>query len=67
MKVTIDEKSGYCFGVEYAIQMAEQEMEESGQLYCLGDIVHNSMEVERLNKKGLRIIDRDELKALRDC
>ena len=67
MKVTIDEKSGYCFGVEYAIQMAEQEMEESGQLYCLGDIVHNSMEVERLNKKGLRIIDREELKALRDC
>jgi len=67
MKVIIDEKSGYCFGVEYAIQMAEQEMEESGQLYCLGDIVHNSMEVERLNKKGLKIIDREELKNLRDC
>lgn len=67
MEVVIDEKSGYCFGVEFAIQMAEEEMEESGTLYCLGDIVHNSMEVERLNKKGLKIIDRDELKELEDC
>ena len=67
MEVTIDEKAGYCFGVEYAIQMAEQEMEEDGALYCLGDIVHNSMEVERLNKKGLKIIDREELKNLTNC
>ncbi len=67
MEVIIDEKAGYCFGVEYAIQMAEQEMEEDGKLYCLGDIVHNSMEVERLNKKGLKIIDREQLKNLRDC
>ncbi|UZR93993.1 4-hydroxy-3-methylbut-2-enyl diphosphate reductase [Chondrinema litorale] len=67
MEITIDNKAGYCFGVEYAIQMAEQEMEDNGQLYCLGDIVHNSMEVERLNKKGLQIIDRDELKQLRNC
>ncbi|MEH0154931.1 4-hydroxy-3-methylbut-2-enyl diphosphate reductase [Limibacter armeniacum] len=67
MKVTIDEKSGYCFGVEFAIQMAEEEMEDSGSLYCLGDIVHNSMEVDRLYKKGLRVIDREEMKDLRDC
>lgn len=67
MNVTIDQNSGYCFGVEYAIQMAEDEMEESGSLYCLGDIVHNDMEVERLYKKGLRIIDRDQLKELKDC
>jgi len=67
MKVEIDENSGYCFGVEFAIQMAEDEMTEGQELYCLGDIVHNSMEVERLFKKGLRTIDREELKNLRDC
>lgn len=67
MKITIDKNSGYCFGVEYAIQMAEDEMEQSGFLYCLGDIVHNDMEVERLHGKGLRIIDHEQLKELRDC
>lgn len=67
MKVEIDENSGYCFGVEFAIQMAEDEMNEGNQLYCLGDIVHNSMEVERLYNLGLRTIDREELKNLRDC
>jgi 4-hydroxy-3-methylbut-2-enyl diphosphate reductase len=67
MKVTIDQKSGYCFGVEYAIQMAEDEMNDSGFLYCLGDIVHNDMEVERLYKKGLRIIDHAQLLQLKDC
>lgn len=67
MKIEIDEKSGYCFGVEFAIQMAEDEMEEGKELYCLGDIVHNSMEVERLFKKGLRTITREELVALKDC
>ncbi len=67
MKVTIDQNSGYCFGVEFAIQMAEDEMEESKNLYCLGDIVHNDMEVQRLHEKGLRIISRDDLANLRDC
>ncbi|MFN8414743.1 MAG: 4-hydroxy-3-methylbut-2-enyl diphosphate reductase [Cytophagaceae bacterium] len=67
MIVDIDKNSGYCFGVEFAIQMAEDEMDSGGPLYCLGDIVHNSMEVERLAKKGLRIIDRDQMKELRDC
>lgn len=67
MKVEIDENSGYCFGVEFAIQMAEDEMAEGQELYCLGDIVHNSMEVERLYNKGLRTITRDELKDLKDC
>ncbi|MBD1396696.1 4-hydroxy-3-methylbut-2-enyl diphosphate reductase [Pontibacter sp. JH31] len=66
MNVTIDKNSGYCFGVEFAIQMAEDEMENCEELYCLGDIVHNSMEVKRLYEKGLRIIDRDQLKELRD-
>jgi len=67
MEVVIDKNSGYCFGVEFAIQMAEDEMENCRELYCLGDIVHNSMEVQRLYEKGLRIIDRDQLKDLRDC
>ncbi len=67
MKIEIDEKSGYCFGVEFAIQMAEDEMAEGQELYCLGDIVHNSMEVKRLFDKGLRTINRDELKNLKNC
>lgn len=65
--VTIDENSGYCFGVEFAIQMAEDELNEDGKLYCLGDIVHNDMEVRRLAQKGLHIIQRDDLKNLHDC
>lgn len=67
MKVTIDSNSGYCFGVEFAIQMAEDEMESADTLYCLGDIVHNDKEVERLEEKGLRIIDRERLNELKDC
>ncbi|MEM6734846.1 MAG: 4-hydroxy-3-methylbut-2-enyl diphosphate reductase [Bacteroidota bacterium] len=67
MKIEIDENSGYCFGVEFAIQMAEDEMDEGKELYCLGDIVHNSMEVERLYNKGLRTITRDDLKDLKNC
>lgn len=67
LKVTIDQDSGYCFGVEYAIRMAEDAMEDSEKLYCLGDIVHNDMEVKRLYKKGLRVINHDELKQLHDC
>lgn len=64
MEVTIDQNSGYCFGVEFAIQIAEDELKEQGTLYCLGDIVHNAMEVERLYKLGLRIINHDDLKQL---
>ncbi|HSI75321.1 MAG TPA: 4-hydroxy-3-methylbut-2-enyl diphosphate reductase [Lunatimonas sp.] len=67
MEITIDKNSGYCFGVEYAIQMAEDEMEGSDKLYCLGDIVHNDMEVRRLSQKGLEVIDREQLKCLTDC
>ena len=66
MKVTIDKNSGYCFGVEFAIQMAEDELANGKTLYCLGDIVHNRMEVERLHQQGLRIIDREELALLHD-
>ncbi|WP_340152225.1 4-hydroxy-3-methylbut-2-enyl diphosphate reductase [uncultured Marivirga sp.] len=67
LKVTIDHDSGYCFGVEYAIRMAEDAMEEAGKLYCLGDIVHNDMEVKRLYEKGLRVINYEDLKDLQDC
>ncbi len=67
MDVIIDQNSGYCFGVEYAIQMAEDEMEQSEKLYCLGDIVHNDKEVKRLTDKGLTIISHEDLKNLKDC
>ncbi len=67
MVVDIDQNSGYCFGVEFAIKMAEDEMREEGHLYCLGDIVHNDMEVKRLYDQGLRIINRDQLQHIRDA
>lgn len=66
LSVRIDPNSGFCFGVIYAIQMAEDLLEEQGYLYCLGDIVHNDEEVQRLEAKGLRIIDYDQLAELRD-
>lgn len=67
MTIDIDQKSGYCFGVEFAIQMAEDELNEVGNLYCLGDIVHNDMEVKRLAEKGLKVINHEELAELSDC
>ncbi|WP_461448974.1 4-hydroxy-3-methylbut-2-enyl diphosphate reductase [Mucilaginibacter sp.] len=66
LQVTIDQDSGFCFGVVYAIDMAEEILEQDGYLYCLGDIVHNDEEVERLKAKGLRIIEHDALKDLRN-
>ncbi|WP_193786163.1 4-hydroxy-3-methylbut-2-enyl diphosphate reductase [Cecembia lonarensis] len=66
LKVHIDQHSGFCFGVVYAIEMAEEILEEQGYLYCLGDIVHNDEEVNRLTKMGLKIIDHDELKTLQN-
>ena len=67
MQVTVDKNSGFCFGVVYAIEMAEDELVSSGKLYCLGDIVHNDMEVKRLEDKGLEIINHDDLARLSDC
>ena len=67
MKVTIDKYSGFCFGVVYAIEMAEAELAKSGKLYCLGDIVHNNVEVDRLNNMGLEIINHQQLGNLKDC
>ena len=65
LDVTIDTKSGFCFGVEYAIEMAEDILKEEGKLYCLGDIVHNDMEVKRLQKMGLKIIELENLKEMK--
>ena len=63
MSITIDNNSGFCFGVTRAIQTAESELQK-GSLYCLGDIVHNGQEVARLELKGLATIDYDELRTL---
>lgn len=64
--VEIDKGSGFCFGVVTAIKKAEEELDKSGHLYCLGDIVHNSNEVERLESKGLETITHEQLRDLHD-
>ncbi len=65
MEVLIDDKAGYCFGVVKAIGAAEEVLKNEGGLYCLGDIVHNSAEVERLKNLGLEVIDHEMLEGLR--
>lgn len=64
LSVAIDENSGFCFGVVYAIEMAEDILEAGDELYCLGDIVHNDEEVKRLEAKGLKIINHEDLKSI---
>ena len=64
MKIEIDDNAGFCFGVVNAISTAEKELENDGRLYCLGDIVHNSAEVERLRQQGLEVIDHADLRRL---
>lgn len=64
LQVTIDKSSGFCFGVVYAIDMAEDILDQYDYLYCLGDIVHNDEEVARLKQRGLRIIDHEQLDSL---
>lgn len=64
VKVEIDKGSGFCFGVVNAISSAERELKNTDILYCLGDIVHNSLEVERLESMGLRTIEHDEFAKL---
>ena len=66
LDVTIDTKSGFCFGVEFAIEVAEEILKQEGKLYCLGDIVHNDREVKRLEEMGLEIIDHDQLKEMKN-
>lgn len=64
-QVEIDNDSGFCFGVTRAIRMAEEKLRLAGSLYCLGDIVHNSDEVERLRSQGLQTISHEQMASLR--
>ena len=64
MQIEIDNGSGFCFGVTTAIQKAEEELASGKTLYCLGDIVHNGMECERLKRLGLITINHDEMRNL---
>lgn len=66
IQIEIDNGSGFCFGVTTAIRKAEEELAEGKQLYCLGDIVHNGMEVERLHEQGLQTINHDDMSRLRN-
>lgn len=67
IKVEMDEGSGFCFGVVTAIHKAEEELAKGGTLYCLGDIVHNSREVDRLKAMGLITINHEEFGRLRNA
>lgn len=62
--VEIDQDSGFCFGVVTAIRKAEEVLDREGRLYCLGDIVHNSAEVERLRRRGLVTITHEDMAGL---
>ena len=66
LSIEIDNGSGFCFGVTTAINKAEEELSKGNTLYCLGDIVHNGMECERLRKMGLITINHDDLHRLHD-
>ena len=66
IQVEIDNGSGFCFGVTTAIKKAEEELAKGKPMYCLGDIVHNGMEVERLTAMGLITINHEQLKDLHD-
>lgn len=66
IEVTIDQESGFCFGVVKAIQSAEHELHRTDELYSLGDLVHNNLEMERLKALGLRTIKHEDLKELKD-
>ncbi len=66
MEIVIDNESGFCFGVRRAIATAEEILEHRKRLFCVGDIVHNEREIERLEKEGLMVIHNEELVELSD-
>ena len=66
LQIEIDSESGFCFGVTTAIKKAEEELAAGQKLYCLGDIVHNGMECERLRQMGLMTINHEEMSQLHD-
>lgn len=67
MKINIEEKSGFCYGVNKVVEMAETILDRGEPLYCLGQIVHNEMEIKRLESKGLRTINMEEFMKLHNC
>ena len=67
LNIEIDEHSGFCFGVTTAIGKAEEELAHSQRLYCLGDIVHNRIEVQRLERLGLRTVTHADMSQLAGC
>ncbi len=67
MTVEIDGHSGFCFGVQNAVEIAEKSLAEGEKVYCLGSIVHNDREVERLKSLGLESIDHKKFRDLKDC
>jgi 4-hydroxy-3-methylbut-2-enyl diphosphate reductase len=66
IEIEIDQDSGFCFGVVNAIESAERELRKGEKLYCLGDLVHNSLEMERLKKLGLITVNQDGFSELQD-
>ena len=66
MEIEIDPGSGFCFGVQKAIERAEEELNSQDSIYCLGEIVHNDAEIHRLNKRGLKTISHEQFKKLHD-
>ena len=67
MQITVDEQSGFCPGVVSAINKAEEQLSQADNLYCLGDIVHNSEEVNRLEQQGLKTIDHAQMAGIHDA
>ena len=67
MVVEIDQHSGFCFGVQNAVEVAEKALLKGENVYSLGPIVHNDMEVERLPSLGLVSITHEEFRKLKDC
>jgi 4-hydroxy-3-methylbut-2-en-1-yl diphosphate reductase len=66
MNIEVDQKSGFCFGVDLAVKKAEEEIKKSGKVYCLGEIVHNDMEVKRLEEMGMITIGQEQFKNLKN-
>lgn len=67
MKITIDPSSGFCFGVKNAIELAENQLKIDNSLNCLGEIVHNPEEINRLKKEGLNNINHKDLKRIKNA
>jgi len=67
MKIEIDQQSGFCFGVEKVIKTAEEILKKEGKVYCLGEIVHNQREMERLMSLGLVTIDNETYRNMKNC